>query len=264
VSNRPRLASLAGIVLAFAIVSPAAAAAAAPAAQASPNASALKVPASWGPQAFGWGDLIWFGESTHSASCLAIRRDGWTVLANLPWLHDLVVAAPHPAGSVAAAARSDLLKRWWHFAHDARSFIKAGNLCPKTVAARQKLVTDIVGTMGGDTAPGWAHRMFELFAVLYPRSTASSCAALEKNVAAAQQDMAGGITHAKYFGRATMTTHPKRWLTLIQTGAACIVSQGGGMEAGVGFGLPVLLGSARAEHFHDSMAAKRIRKMFGS
>lgn len=260
---RTRLAPLAGVILALAIASPTSATVAVPAGQAAPMTAAITVPATWGPQALGWGDLIWFSASTHSASCLALRRDGWTVLANLPWLHDLVAAAPHPAGSVAAKARADLLKGWWHFAHDARSFIKAGNLCPKTLAARQKVASDIAGTMGGETTPGWAHRMFELFAVLYQRPTASSCAALEKNVAGAQQDLATGVAHARYFGRAAMTTHPGRWLTLLQTGATCIVSQGGGMEAGVAFGLPALLGSARAEHFHDPTAAKRIRTFFG-
>jgi hypothetical protein len=265
VSGRTRLAPLAAAVLALAMVSPAAAAVATPRAiQSATMTSAIDVPASWGPQALGWGDLIWFSASTRSASCLAIRRDGWTLLANLPWLHDLVVAAPHASGSVAAVARADLLDKWWHFAHDARSFIKAGNQCPSTLAGRQKAAGTIVGNLGGDTTPGWAHRMFELFAVLYPQTLDSSCTALQKNVASAQEDLAKGVTHAKYFGRAAMTTNPARWLDLLKTGATCIVSQGGGMEAGVGFGLPALLGSARAEHFHDLPAAKRLRKFFGS
>ena len=263
-SIRTRFAPLAAVVLAIAVVSPAAAAVTTSAtAQASPMTSAIYVPASWGPQELGWGDLIWFSTSIHDASCLAIRRDGWTLLANLPWLHDLVVAAPHPAGSVAAAARTDLLKKWWHFSHDARSFIKAGDLCPSTLAGRQKAAAAIAGSLGGSATPGWAHRMFELFAVLYPRSTEPSCTALQKNVAWAQQDLSNGITHTKYFGRPAMTTHPTRWLNLLRTGATCLVAQGGDLESGVAFGLTALLGSARAEHFHDPAAAKRIHRFFG-
>jgi hypothetical protein len=212
----------------------------------------------------GWGDLAWFRASTRSASCLALRRDGWTILANLPWLHRLVLAAPHPAGSVAARARAELLAGWWRFGHDARALIAAGNACPATLAGRDRLARAIAGATGGETVPAWAHRMFQLYAVLYRQTTAASCAALTAKVGWAQRDLASGVGHATYYGRSRMTTQPGRWLDLLRTGATCMVSQGGGMEAGVGWGLSTLLGAARAEHYGDMAAARRIRQAFGT
>ena len=263
---RTRIAPLAAAFLALTILVPGAAAAERPttATVAAPTSAAIHVPASWGPQAMGWGDLAWFRASTGSASCLALRRDGWTILANLPWLHRLVLAAPHPAGSVAARARADLLAGWWHFGHDARALIAAGNGCPASLAGRERLARAIAGPQGGDTAPAWAHRLFELYAVLYPQGTAASCAALTAKVGWAQHDLSAGVGRATYYGRSRMTTHPARWLELLKTGATCIVSQGDGMEAGVGWGLPTLLGSARAEHYGDWAAARRIRQAFAT
>ena len=255
-SHRTRLAPLAALVLAFTIASIGATTAEAT------TGGPIHVPASWGPQALGWGDLAWFRTSTRRESCVALEHDGWTVLANLGWLHRLVVAAPHGDHSVTSAARADLLAHWSRFGRDAHGLIRAGKACPKTLAGRERLAAGIAGTPNGEHAPGWAHRMFELFAVLYRHPVSQSCALLTPRIAAAQADLASGPAHAKYFGRTRMTTHPRRWLAILQTGSACILSNGDGMEAGVGFGLPTLLGAARAERFHDRGAVARLRAFF--
>jgi hypothetical protein len=182
----------------------------------------------------------------------------------LPWLHRLVEAAPHPRGSVASQARARLLKGWHRFAVDARSLITAGRRCPSTLAGRDRVAQRIVGNPQGNKPPGWAGRLFDLFAVLYQRPTAASCTALNAKVASAQRDLAKGLARAKYFGRARMTTRPGRWLSILQSGATCIVSQGGEMAAGTAWGLATLLGAARAEHFHDRRALRAIRKGFSS
>ncbi len=256
-SHRTRLAPLVAVVFAvtLATISPSMT-------DARSTGGPIHVPASWGPQALGWGDLAWFRSSTRREPCVALEHDGWTVLANLGWLHRLVVAAPHGDRSVASAARTDLLAHWSRFGRDARALIRAGEACPKTLAGRERLAARIAGTPSGDRAPGWAHRMFELFAVLYPHPVSESCTMLNPRIAAAQNDLASGPAHAKYFGRTRMTTHPGRWLAILETGAACILHTGDGMEAGVAFGLPTLLGAARAERAHDRGAVARIRAFF--
>ena len=256
-SHRPRMSLLAALffAVAMALIS-------ASATEAKSTGGPIDVPASWGPQALGWGDLASFRSSTRRASCVALEHDGWTVLANLGWLHRLVVASPHGDNSVASKARAHLLAHWALFRRDARALIRAGEACPKTLAGRERLAAKIAGTPSGEQAPGWAHRMFELFAVLYPHSASESCALLTPKIAAAQKDLASGPAQAKYFGRTRMTTHPQRWLAILKTGSACIVHTGDGMEAGVAFGLPTLLGAARAERVHDRGALSRLRAFF--
>ena len=202
-SHRTRLSPLAALFLALAM-----ALIGASATEAKSTGGPIDVPASWGPQALGWGDLAWFRSSTRRASCVALEHDGWTVLANLGWLHRLVVASPHGDNSVASKARAHLLAHWALFRRDARALIRAGEACPKTLAGRERLAAKIAGTPSGEQAPGWAHRMFELFAVLYPHSASESCALLTPKIAAAQKDLASGPAQAKYFGRTRMTTPP--------------------------------------------------------
>jgi hypothetical protein len=95
-----------------------------------------------------------------------------------------------------------------------------------------------------------------------PSGSGQPNASCEESALQPQADLARGVAHATYYGRAAMTTNPARWQTLVQTGATCIVSTGDGMESGVAFGLVTLLGAARAEHFHDPRAAALLWKAF--